>query len=151
MQHFNYNNIFINLLIIISCSFYFVVFHRLHVTTFYFSSVYYEVAKRISGIQYVRLTLTSYQYLLLILAGHCMQNVCTFYLFFHVWIKKIIFQILARGVMRNEYYNSTYRVLAWVTLSHLIVSVYQLAQQSIQVSKQIDHPCNALHWLNSIN
>jgi hypothetical protein len=47
--------------------------------------------------------------------------------------------------MRNEYYNSTYRVLAWVTLSHLIVSVYQLAQQSIQVSKQIDHPCNALH------
>ena len=40
----------------IFCSFYSVVLHRLHLMTFYFSSVYYDVAKRISGIQYVRIT-----------------------------------------------------------------------------------------------
>ena len=55
--------------------------------------------------------------------------------------KKSFFQVLARGVLRNEYYNPTYRVLGWLTLLHLIVSVVQLVQQSIQVSEQIGkHP-----------
>ncbi|CAB3999083.1 peroxisome biogenesis factor 10 [Paramuricea clavata] len=73
------------------------VVHRLHLMAFYFSSVHYDIAKRMSGIQYV----------------------------------------LARGVVRNEYYNPTYRVLGWVTLLHLTVSMVQLVQQSIQVFPKI--------------
>ncbi|XP_028394056.1 peroxisome biogenesis factor 10-like [Dendronephthya gigantea] len=79
------------------------VLHQLHLATFYFSSIYYDIATRVSQIQY----------------------------------------ILARGVVKNDYYSPTYRVLGWVTLLHFIMSVLQLAQQSIEIIPKIKDIMNS--------
>lgn len=68
------------------------ILHRMHMVAFYFSSVYYDVAKRITGIQY----------------------------------------LLAQGVLKTEAYNNTYKMLGWVTLLHLLVSVVQFIRQILQ-------------------
>ena len=38
----------------------FLVLHRMHLVSFYFSSVYYDISKRITGIQYVRIVFIIY-------------------------------------------------------------------------------------------
>lgn len=68
------------------------ILHRMHLVSFYFSSVYYDISKRITGIQY----------------------------------------LLAQGVLKTEAYNNTYKVLGWVALLHLLVSVGQFIQQLLQ-------------------
>ena len=97
--------------------------------TFYFSSVYYDVAKRLLGIHYVSLNIFTVIYSIIFTAITFYSNCKNCQNYFS--------QVLARGVMRNEYYNPTYQVLGWVTLLHLIVSLIQLVRQSVQVSEVI--------------